>query len=60
MPQDQGQLTGKLKQIKGSTKKQWGRLTDAELLRIKQRRDVLVGKIQKRYGQNESNTTPTE
>ena len=44
------QLAGKWKQMRGAIKKQWGRLTDDELDKIAGNYDMLVGKIQERYG----------
>ncbi|MEE2690402.1 MAG: CsbD family protein [Pseudomonadota bacterium] len=44
------QLQGNWKQIKGSVKEQWGKLTDDDLARIEGNYDQLVGKIQERYG----------
>jgi uncharacterized protein YjbJ (UPF0337 family) len=44
------QAKGKWKQMKGSVKTQWGRLTDDDLEIIAGQRDLLVGKIQERYG----------
>jgi len=44
------QLESKWKQIRGSVKQQWGKLTDSDLDQIAGRRDVLVGKLQERYG----------
>jgi len=41
---------GKWKQMKGSVKTQWGKLTDDDMDVIAGQRDVLVGKIQERYG----------
>ncbi len=41
---------GKWKQVKGSVKTQWGKLTDDDLEIIAGQRDLLVGKIQERYG----------
>lgn len=43
-------LEGKWKQMQGSAKEQWGRLTDDDLTRIGGKRDQLVGKLQERYG----------
>ena len=43
-------LQGNWKQIKGTVKAQWGKLTDDELDVIAGRRDELAGKIQERYG----------
>ena len=44
------QLEGKWKQLKGSVKQQWGKLTDDDLDYINGSRDILVGKLQERYG----------
>jgi len=43
---------GKWSQIKGETKRQWGKLTDNDLLLIEGDKDKLVGKIQEKYGKN--------
>ena len=43
-------MEGNLKQVKGNAKKQWGKLTDADLTAIDGRREELEGKIQERYG----------
>jgi len=42
------QIEGKWKQVKGSAKEQWGKLTDDELTQIEGSRDKLVGKAQER------------
>jgi uncharacterized protein YjbJ (UPF0337 family) len=44
------QLAGKWKQVKGSVKQQWGKLTDDDLDVINGRQESLVGKLQERYG----------
>lgn len=44
------QIQGKWEQIKGSIRSKWGELTDDEIAEIKGDREVLVGKIQERYG----------
>lgn len=44
------QLEGKWKQIKGSVKTRWGKLTDDDLDVIGGKKDQLVGRIQERYG----------
>jgi len=44
------QVEGKWKQLKGSAKQQWGKLTDDDLDKIAGKRDMLVGRIQERYG----------
>ena len=44
------QLKGNWNQLKGHVQKQWGKLTDDELDQIQGDREILVGKIQERYG----------
>ena len=44
------QFEGKWKQVKGRAKQKWGKLTDDDLDEIRGRQEVLVGKIQERYG----------
>jgi uncharacterized protein YjbJ (UPF0337 family) len=44
------QVQGKWKQIKGSVKERWGKLTDDDINVIDGKHDQLVGKIQERYG----------
>lgn len=44
------QLQGNWKQLKGSVKEQWGKLTDDDVARVEGNYDQLVGKIQERYG----------
>ena len=44
------QIKGNWKQIKGQAKQQWGKLTDDDLTRAEGDRDILVGRIQERYG----------
>jgi len=44
------QLQGKWKQVKGSVKERWGKLTDDDLDVINGKHDQLVGKIQEKYG----------
>lgn len=43
-------MEGKWKQVKGSIRERWGRLTDDDLEQIAGKRDQLVGRIQERYG----------
>lgn len=43
-------LKGKWKQVKGNIKKQWGKLTDDDLDKIKGDSEKLIGKIQEKYG----------
>ena len=44
------QVQGKWKQMKGSVKTHWGKLTDDDLDLIAGQRDQLIGRIQERYG----------
>ncbi|MQX36645.1 CsbD family protein [Roseospira navarrensis] len=44
------ELKGNWTQFKGNVRKQWGKLTDDDLAEVKGDRDILVGKIQERYG----------
>jgi uncharacterized protein YjbJ (UPF0337 family) len=44
------QIRGQWKQLKGKLKMKWGKLTDDDLDFIAGQKDVLVGKIQERYG----------
>jgi uncharacterized protein YjbJ (UPF0337 family) len=44
------QIEGKWKQMKGSAKQQWGKLTDDDLDYISGSRDRFVGRLQERYG----------
>ena len=44
------QVQGKWKQYKGKLQEKWGKLTDDDLHVINGRRQMLVGKIEERYG----------
>ena len=44
------QIEGQWKQLKGSIRQQFGKLTDDDLQTIAGHRDKLVGKLQERYG----------
>jgi uncharacterized protein YjbJ (UPF0337 family) len=44
------QMEGKWKQMKGSMKSRWGKLTDDDLTVIEGQKEQLVGRIQERYG----------
>ena len=44
------QMEGKWKQVKGSIKERFGKLTDDDLQVISGNRDRLIGKLQERYG----------
>jgi uncharacterized protein YjbJ (UPF0337 family) len=41
---------GKWKQMKGTIKEKWGKLTDDDLTTIEGNKDQLVGRVQERYG----------
>jgi uncharacterized protein YjbJ (UPF0337 family) len=47
---DWNRIEGNWKQMKGTVKEKWGKLTDDDLTPINGRRDQLEGKIQERYG----------
>jgi len=49
-PMNWDQIEGKWKQLKGSAKQQWGKLTDDDLDYISGSRDKLIGRLQERYG----------
>lgn len=44
------EIKGNWKQMTGSVKSEWGKLTDDEVTEAQGDRDKLVGKIQERYG----------
>ncbi len=44
------EIEGDWKQLSGSIKKQWGKLTDNDLKILEGKKDLLVGKIQEYYG----------
>ena len=41
---------GNFKQLKGKIKQQWGKLTDDEIDQMEGSAEILVGKLQERYG----------
>jgi uncharacterized protein YjbJ (UPF0337 family) len=43
-------IVGNWEQLKGSIKKQWGKLTDDQLDEIKGDKQMLAGRIQELYG----------
>lgn len=43
-------IEGNWGQLKGKIKEQWGKLTDDELTKIDGKKDVLLGKLQEKYG----------
>jgi len=44
------QVEGKWEQMRGIVKKQWGKLTDDDLMRIDGSKEQFLGRIQERYG----------
>jgi uncharacterized protein YjbJ (UPF0337 family) len=44
------QFEGKWKQLKGSVKQRWAKLTDDDVTALSGKKDELIGKIQERYG----------
>jgi uncharacterized protein YjbJ (UPF0337 family) len=44
------QLKGQWQQLKGHAKSKWAKLTDDDVDNVAGKRDVLIGKIQERYG----------
>ena len=44
------QIEGNWKQMKGSIRERWGKLTDDDLTVIAGKREKFVGKVQERYG----------
>jgi uncharacterized protein YjbJ (UPF0337 family) len=47
---NQDTMKGGLTQLKGHMRVKWGKLTDDDLEQIAGKKDVLVGKLQERYG----------
>ena len=45
-------LKGQWTQLKGKARKQWGKLTDDELDQMQGNAEILIGKIQERYGRS--------
>ena len=45
-------IKGQWQQMKGNMKTWWGKLTDDDIEKIDGNYDVLVGKIQERYGRS--------
>ena len=43
-------LKGEFKQLRGKLRAKWGKLTDNDVEFIAGKKDILVGKIQERYG----------
>ncbi len=47
---DWNRIEGNWKQLTGTVKAKWGDLTDDEIAEAEGNRDVLIGKIQQKYG----------
>lgn len=47
-------IQGKWKEIKGQLKKQWGKLTDDDITKMKGTYQELEGALQKKYGYEKS------
>jgi uncharacterized protein YjbJ (UPF0337 family) len=45
-------LKGQWMQLKGKAREQWGKLTDDELDQIQGNTEMLIGKLQERYGRS--------
>jgi uncharacterized protein YjbJ (UPF0337 family) len=43
-------IEGNWKQMKGSVKERWGKLTDDDLTTANGKREALIGRLQERYG----------
>jgi uncharacterized protein YjbJ (UPF0337 family) len=50
MRMNKDELKGKWRQLRGQIKRKWGQLTDDELDQIDGNYDILVGKIEEKYG----------
>ena len=44
------QIKGEWREAKGKLRSKWGKLTDDDLEQIAGKKDVLVGRLQQRYG----------
>ncbi len=44
------QVSGQWKQFTGQIKSKWGKLTDDDMNTLAGKKDILVGKLQQRYG----------
>jgi uncharacterized protein YjbJ (UPF0337 family) len=51
-PVNRQEMKGNWRQLKGRARETWGRLTDDDLDQIAGRRQVLIGRIQERYGKD--------
>lgn len=46
------EIEGKWSQFKGDIKTKWSKLTDDDLKKIDGKKDILIGKIQEKYGKS--------
>jgi uncharacterized protein YjbJ (UPF0337 family) len=46
-------LQGNWKQFEGEARRRWGKLTDDDLDVVKGDAEILIGKVQERYGQQQ-------
>lgn len=51
------QIKGNLKQMTGSLKEKWGKLTDDEITESQGKQDYFVGKVQEHYGKSKEDAT---
>ena len=49
------QLQGSWQQIKGQVRSKWGKLTDDDVAVIGGKKDILLGKLRERYGNEKDN-----
>jgi uncharacterized protein YjbJ (UPF0337 family) len=49
-PMDEETLRGEWAQLKGRVRREWGKLTNDDIAAIQGDREVLVGRLQERYG----------
>jgi uncharacterized protein YjbJ (UPF0337 family) len=49
-PMNWEQIEGQWRQAKGKLRQKWGKLTDDDLDVISGKKDVLIGRLQERYG----------
>ena len=47
---DMNEIKGNWKELKGTLRLKWGKLTDDDLEQVAGRKDVLIGRLQARYG----------
>jgi uncharacterized protein YjbJ (UPF0337 family) len=44
------QIEGKWKELKGKARSKWGKLTDDDLENVAGKKDMLMGRLEQRYG----------